>query len=63
MRPGILILCSALTHASSSFIQVRDLFAAKYGKEFVYNALDNVDNVVNERVSRISFGQGGLFKD
>ncbi|KAI9257295.1 regulator of Vps4 activity in the MVB pathway-domain-containing protein [Phascolomyces articulosus] len=29
---------------------VRDQFAGRYGKEFVLNALDNVDQVVNDRV-------------
>ncbi|KAJ8663455.1 hypothetical protein O0I10_000695 [Lichtheimia ornata] len=54
--PGIaeavntIIWAAPRTDEIKELLNVRDLFAAKYGKEFVYNALDNVDNVVNERI-------------
>ncbi|KAI8147521.1 regulator of Vps4 activity in the MVB pathway-domain-containing protein [Fennellomyces sp. T-0311] len=54
--PGIaeavntLIWAAPRTDEVKELVSVRDQFAARYGKEFVLNALDNVDHVVNDRV-------------
>ncbi|KAI7860650.1 regulator of Vps4 activity in the MVB pathway-domain-containing protein [Circinella umbellata] len=54
--PGIseavntLIWAAPRTDEVKELAAVRDQFIARYGKEFVMNALDNVDHVVSDRV-------------